>query len=184
VGSWYNKSLFICKYNLLKFILNILLIVSAVEQLSLYHLRTELFLRFRLTVRQIVEPKLSAKVKMGYSVLNYENAHSDYSLFLEQFWLDVELGNLDSFLLGIGIENAKEFYEICEFALKGDQEAFFQLHPSWIHYMMEEEVGDFEEMFPQAFDKKGILGYIGKVKYSESMPKNCVKMVNYLSKLI
>ena len=157
---------------------------NVTERLSLYHLRTELFLRFRLTVRQIVEPKLSAKVKMGHSVLNRVNAHSDYSLFLEQFWLDVELGNLDSFLLEIGIENAKEFYEICEFALKGDQEVFLQLHPSWNYYMMEEEVSDFDEMFPHAFDRKEILKLIGKVKYSESMPKNCVKMTDYLSKLI
>ena len=164
---------------------------SVREDISLIRLRTELFLRFRLAVRQIVEPRLSAKVEKiqedvnngDYFVENPFKIYSDYSLFLKQFGLDLKSGNLDSFLLGIGIENDEEFFEICEFALEGDQEAFFHTRP-FGSYLMEEELSLSVIQFPDEFDREGILELIGKVNYSESMPKNCLKMVDYLSKLI
>ena len=156
-------------------------------------LRTELFLPFRLAVRQIVEPQLSAKPekiqeqeKGDYYFENSSNVDrdADYSLFLKQLKSDVELGNLDSFLSGIGILNAKEFLEICEFALKGDIESYLHALIFSDRYYMEEEVSDCVNEFPNSFDGEGIHELIGKVKYSESMSKNCLKMVNYLSKLI
>jgi len=156
-------------------------------------LRTELFLPFRLAVKQIVEPQLSAKPekiqeeeKGDYFFENSSNVDrdTDYSLFLKQFKLDVESGDLDSFLLGIGIENAGEFFEICEFALKGDSEAYIHAYIISNSYYIEEEVSDCDDQFPNSFEREGILELIGKVKYSESMSKNCVKMVDYLSKLI
>ena len=48
---------------------------------------------------------------------------------------------------------------------------------------MEEEVSDCVDQFHE-FDREGILELIERVRYSESMPKNCLKMVDYLSKLI
>ena len=60
-----------------------------------------------------------------------DNRDNDYSFFLNQLKFNVELGNLDSFLLGIGIENAGEFFEICQFALKGDKEAFY-IYYCWV----------------------------------------------------
>jgi len=162
------------------------------EQISLIKLRTELFLRFRLAAKLIVEPQLSVKPekiqedeKGDHFIENRVKVDrdSDYSLFLKQFNLDVESGELDSFLSGIGIENAGEFYEICEFAFKGDREAFLFVRPFGV-YLMEEEVSDCDDQFLDEFDREGILELIGKVKYSESMSKKCVKMVDYLSKLI
>jgi len=163
------------------------------EDISLFKLRTELFLRFRLAARQIMEPQLSAKVEKiqedcvkyyrNYYVQNPLKIYPDYSLFLKQLRLDVESGSLDSFLLGIGIENAGEFFEICEFALEGDEEAYYQARLLG-NYPMEEELSLSVIQFPDEFDREGILELIGNVKYSESMPKNCLKMVDYLSKLI
>ena len=162
------------------------------EEISLIKLRTELFLPFRVAVKLIVQPKLSAKPKKiceekegDYLLENCSNADrdTDYSLFLKQFKLDVDSGSLDSFLSGIGIEDSKDFLGICEFALKGDREAFRHVHQFWIYYM-EEEVSDCDNQFLVEFDREGILELIGKVKYSESMSKNCLKMVDYLSKLI
>ena len=161
------------------------------KAVALIELRTELFLRFRLAAKLTVEPQLSAKPekiqedeKGDHFIENRVKVDrdSDYSLFLKQFNLDVESGELDSFLSGIGIENAGEFFEICEFALKGDREAFLFVRPFGV-YFMEEEVSECDGKFHE-FDREGILEMIGKVKYSESMSKNCVKMVDYLSKLI
>jgi len=99
-------------------------------------LRTELFLPFRLAVRQIVEPQLSVKPKKIQ-----EEEEGDYLV----------------------------------------NKAFRHVFPSWIYYI-EEEVSECDGPFQ--FDREGILKLIGKVEYSESMPKNCFKMVDYLSKLI
>ena len=156
-------------------------------------MRTELFLPFRLAVKQIVEPQLSAKSEKIQEEDKGDNCFenlfnvdrdTDYSLFLKQLKSDVELRNLDSFLSGIGILNAKEFLEICEFALKGDIESYLHALIFSDRYYMEEEVSDCVNQFPNSFDREGILELIGKVKYSESMSKNCVKMVDYLSKMI
>ncbi len=104
-----------------------------------------------------------------------DNRDNDYSFFLNQLKFDVELGNLDSFLLGIGIENAGEFFEICEFALKGDKEAFFHVFSIFGNYYIEEELSDDECI--HSFNRERILDLISKINYSESMQKNCVKML-------
>jgi len=156
---------------------------------ALIELRTELFLRFRLAARAKLEDQLTAKilrVNKDYLAENIQhNLERDfeYSFFLKQLKLDVLSGNLDSFLSRIGIEDSKEFFEICEFAFKGDQEAFFEIRP-FGNYYIEEEVSDCINQFPNKFNRKGILKLIGKVKMSEPMPGNCVKMVDYLLKLI
>ena len=156
---------------------------------ALIELRTELFLRFRLAARAKLEDQLTAKILRVNKDYLAENIHHnlnrdfEYSFFLKQFKLDVMSGNLDSFLGGIGIEDSKDFLGICEFAFKGDQEAFFQYRP-FGNYYIEEEVSDCENKFFLKFDRERMLELIGKVVMSESVPKNCVKMVDYLSKLI
>ena len=158
------------------------------EKISLDKLRNDLFVRFRVTEELIVEPKLSTKperiqeeVKGYHFVENREDIDrdSDYSLFLKQLKSDVDSGKLDSFLSGIGIENAREFFEICEFALKGDQEAYKHVFLFW-NYYMEEEVIDCGNLFPDSFDRERILELIRKIKYSDVMQKNCFKMLDYL----
>ena len=155
---------------------------------ALIELRTELFLRFRLAARSKLEDQLTAKilrVNKDYYAENIDHnldRDFEYSFFLKQLKLDVLSGNLDSFLGGIGIEDSKDFFEICEFAFKGDQEAFFQYRP-FGNYYIEEEVSDCIDQFPVEFDREGILKLIGKVKMPEPMPGNCVKMADYLSKL-
>ncbi len=138
----------------------------------------------------IVEPQLSAKPRKiegveDYLVENRANLerNSDYSFFLKQFKLDVESGSLDSFLAGIEIENAKEFFEISEFALIGDKEVFLQVRPFGLYYMEEELSGGCHQ-FPKEFERERILELISNVKYSETMIENCLKMLHYLPKLI
>ncbi len=155
---------------------------------ALIELRTELFLRFRLAARAKLEDQLAAKIQtikkdyLAEKINHNLDRDFEYSFFLKQLKLDVLSGNLDSFLGGIGIEDSKDFLGICEFAFKGDQEAFFQYRP-FGNYYIEEEVSDCVDQFPVEFDGKGILKLIGKVKMSEPMPGNCVKMADYLSKL-
>ncbi len=156
---------------------------------ALIELRTELFLRFRLAARSKLENQLTAKILRVNKDYLAENIHHnlnrdfEYCFFLNQLKLDVLSGNLDSFLSGIGIEDSKEFLGICEFAFEGDQEAFFQYRP-FGNYYIEEEVSDCDNKFFLKFDRERMLELIGKVVMSGSVPKNCVKMVDYLSKLI
>lgn len=162
------------------------------EKISIIKLRSQLFLRFRITVRKVVEPRLTSKVKKidedfkgDYFVENCDNLDRDmdYSFFLKQLEKDLKAGHLSSFLRAKGIVDLADLFSTCEFALKGDKQAFDYAHHRTGLYYIEEEVSHCNSLFSAPFDKAGTLDMIKHVSYSEAMQMNCRKMVDYLSRL-
>lgn len=145
---------------------------------TLILLRSILFLRFRITVRKVMEPLLSEKVpqldedkfKGANLIFNKEknNRDVDYTLFLKQLEKDMKRGHLDFLFFKNTMFSIEEFFQICEFALHGDREFFLKARPTDIYYM-EEEVTPLnicEAKFPDAFDQKAVLEEIDKLTYN------------------
>ncbi len=140
---------------------------------SLIVLRSILFLRFRVTVREVMEPLLSEKVPQlddgkfkGANLLaNKENIDRDvdYTFFLKQLKKDMESGRLDSFFLENNAFPLKEeFYETCEYALHGDREFFLNSRPTDTYYMKEEISFICDIEFLKEFDHEAVIEEIVK----------------------
>lgn len=162
------------------------------EKISIIKLRTQLFLRFRLAVRKVVEPRLTATVKKieedpkgDYFVENNDNLNRDmeYAFFLKQLEKDLKAGYLSSFLRAKGIVDLADLFATCEFALKGDKQAFDHVYNRMGLYYIEEEVSYCNSLFSAPFDKESTLNLIKHVSFSEVLQMNCRKMVDYLSRL-
>lgn len=190
------------------------------EKLSLALLRN-VHLRFRVTVRNLVEPKLSELVpkvlseeEMAFSLIYHademKHVYLDYSLLLNQLNKGITSGNLDVFLNERGIYDLVEFYDICEFALKGDEKIFFQIHPfdfDFIeeesnsqnllscpfdredainpfddYYSMKEEISS-QTLFGCPFDREGTIKAIDNISSHAINKLNSLKLVDYMLKL-
>ena len=139
------------------------LLADTKEKLSLALLRN-VYLRFRVTVRNLVESKLSSKLapqvlseeENAFNLIyhsDYETKHvSDYSHFLNELNKGITSGDLVEFLNQRGISDLIEFYDICEFALKDDKEIFFQIHPFDSEFMEEESSSQTQS---SPFDREG-----------------------------
>ena len=158
------------------------------EKISLVLLR-QLYLRFRITAREMVETSLTEPVPRVEEIYKGDNfvgnimnlkRELDYSYFLKQLLKDVQSGHLTSFLHRKGIDDVEEFYDVCEFAFTGDRQAFFQARPFNIYYIEEEIKCDIT--FNDPFDKVGTLKAIENIS-SEVMQWNSRKVLDYLSKL-
>ena len=144
---------------------------------TLILLRSILFLRFRITVRKVMEPLLSEKVpqldedkfKGANLVANKEKNHRDvdYTLFLKQLEKDMRRGQLDFFSFNNILFPLEEFFKICEFALHGDREFFLKARPTDIYYMEEEvtQLSICDAKFPDVFSQKAVLKEIDKLTY-------------------
>lgn len=190
------------------------------EKLSLALLRN-VYLRFRVTVRNLVEPKLSSELvphvlseeENAFNLIyhgDYEIKHVlDYSLFLNELNKGITSGDLVEFLNQMGISDLVEFYAVCEFALKGDQDIFFQIHPFDFEFMEDESSAqtllsspfdregtsnpfdfDFAEeesstqtLFSCPFDKEGTIMAIDSISSHAIDKSNSLKLVDYMLKL-
>lgn len=191
------------------------------EKLSLALLRN-VYLRFRVTVRNLVESKLSSELvpqvpseeENAFNLIyhgDYEIKHVlDYSHFLNELNKGITSGDLVEFLNQKGISDLAEFYDICEFALKGDQEIFFQIHPFDSEFMEEESSSqtqlsspfdregtsnpfdfDFTEeesnraqnLFSYPFDREGAIKAIDSISSHVINKSNSLKLVDYMLKL-
>ncbi len=158
--------------------------------LPLSILRKTLFLHFRVTVTKVMEPLLTEKVprvteesKGGHLVANHENINRmfDYSYFLKQLKMDVDRGNLDYFFSENKLESGHEFYEICEYALQGDKDAFLIAHPEEVYYIEEEVSCSIK--FPNEFDRDAIFQEVDKLD-SEDIQEKCRRLTYNLEKLL
>jgi len=163
---------------------------NLVDLEKLIVLRKTLFLRFRVTVREVIEPLLSEKVPDVKEKSKGENLVKkceenerivDYSYFLRQLNRDIKRGTLDNFFAANKFESGQEFYDICVYAIDGDREAFLLSRPSEVCFIEEEISCDIK--FTNPFDENAIFGEIEKLDSQETR-QDCRRMVYYLSKLI
>lgn len=157
---------------------------------TLILLKTILFLRFRVTAKEVMEPYLSRKVphvierQKGSNLVNqWQNIdrNVDYSLFLTQLLMDIEGGYLKSFFNSNHFFLVEEFFEICKFSLEGDGEIFRIARPFDIHYLEEEVSCDIK--FPSPMNLDFLLEEIDKLPVDETEHK-CRRLVFYLGKLL
>jgi len=90
----------------------------------------------------------------------------DYSYFLRQLKRDIKRGNLDIFFAANKFESGQEFYDIYEYALQGDRDAFLESRPSEVCFN-EEEIS-YDIKFTNAFDEEAIFGEIEKLDSQET----------------
>jgi len=158
--------------------------LTEVQAKQLYIWLKYLYLRFRITVRETLEPYLLTKeakvVESQRSPLSKQFYFDDYSLFLNK--LQIHSVGLESLLREKGIDNFAAFFEVCEFALTDDKAAHKKMYPLSSCYLPEDSGFLYRVNFSAAFDNESSENFIKKLD-SMSTQLKCRKMIVYMQKL-